>query len=137
MCPTIRTEVSVKELEPTIDQNPCQNRKAHAAAIVYDITIYRNSLPFGIAIADIEQSEPHLHKVTIETYTVVLVVRRSHAERGRTHIMQGRDKERWNPRSPSKISPPNMAGGREHQHLRQFFVLRFLTKGLPSDIQLQ
>jgi mannose-6-phosphate isomerase-like protein (cupin superfamily) len=61
----------VEELEPTIDRSLYQNRKARPAEIVYEVTTNRNNLPFGIAIADIERSESHFHKVTIETYTVV------------------------------------------------------------------
>jgi quercetin dioxygenase-like cupin family protein len=71
MYPTSRTEAVVKEREPTIDQSLHQNRKARAAEIVYEITTQQSGLPFGIAIADIQQSEPHFHKVTLETYTLV------------------------------------------------------------------
>jgi quercetin dioxygenase-like cupin family protein len=31
----------------------------------------QKDLPFGIAIADIQQSEPHYHELTMETYTAV------------------------------------------------------------------
>jgi quercetin dioxygenase-like cupin family protein len=58
-------------LAPEIDQSLYQNRKDSAAETVYEITTQRNNLPFGIAIADIEQSVPHFHRVTTETYTVV------------------------------------------------------------------
>jgi mannose-6-phosphate isomerase-like protein (cupin superfamily) len=61
----------VKELEPKIDSSLCQNIKNNPAEIIYEVTTYKNGLPFGIAIADIQQSEPHYHNVTIETYTVV------------------------------------------------------------------
>ena len=45
--------------------------KVNPAEIVYEVTTIKSGLPFGIAIADIQQSEPHYHEVTIETYTVV------------------------------------------------------------------
>jgi mannose-6-phosphate isomerase-like protein (cupin superfamily) len=61
----------MKELKPTIDQSRYQNRKARKAEIVYEVTTQQNSLPFGVAIADIQESEAHFHKVTMETYTVV------------------------------------------------------------------
>ena len=41
------------------------------AEIVYEITTQQNGLPFGVAIADIQESEAHFHRVTMETYTVV------------------------------------------------------------------
>jgi mannose-6-phosphate isomerase-like protein (cupin superfamily) len=58
-------------LAPEIDQSLYQTRKESAAETVYEITTQRNNLPFGIAIADIEQSVPHFHRATIETYTIV------------------------------------------------------------------
>jgi len=61
----------MKELAPTIGQSLSQNRKARAGAIVYEITTQQSGLPFGIAMADIQQSEAHFHNVTLETYTVV------------------------------------------------------------------
>jgi mannose-6-phosphate isomerase-like protein (cupin superfamily) len=61
----------MKEIEPRIDQSLYQNRKVNPAEIVYEITTYKNGLPFGIAIADIQQSEPHFHKITMEIYSVV------------------------------------------------------------------
>jgi len=61
----------MEELEPTIDQSLYQNRKTRAAEIVYEVTTQQSGLPFGVAIADIQQSEAHFHKVTLETYTVV------------------------------------------------------------------
>ena len=61
----------MKELEPTIEQSLYQNRKDFPAETVYEITTQANALPFGIAIADIQQSQPHFHKVTAETYTIV------------------------------------------------------------------
>jgi quercetin dioxygenase-like cupin family protein len=61
----------MKELEPNINPSLYINMKANPAEIVYEITTNKNGLPFGIAIADIQQSEPHYHNVTIETYTVV------------------------------------------------------------------
>jgi mannose-6-phosphate isomerase-like protein (cupin superfamily) len=64
-------EDEVKELEPNIDPSLYRNMKNYPAEIVYEITTQNNDLPFGIAIADIQQSERHFHKVTTETYTVV------------------------------------------------------------------
>ncbi len=61
----------MKPLEPRIDRSLYQNRKDFGAETVYEITKELNGLPFGIAIADIEQSLPHSHKLTVETYTVV------------------------------------------------------------------
>lgn len=61
----------MQDLEPTVDPRLYQNRKSFAAETVYEITTARDRLPFGIAIADIEQSQPHVHRVTTETYTVV------------------------------------------------------------------
>ena len=61
----------MKDLEPAIDPRLYQNRKAFEAETVYELTTARDGLPFGIAIADIEQSQPHVHRVTTETYTVV------------------------------------------------------------------
>lgn len=61
----------MKDLEPTIDPRLYQNKKTFPAETVYEVTTARDGLPFGIAIADIEQSQPHLHRVTTETYTVV------------------------------------------------------------------
>jgi mannose-6-phosphate isomerase-like protein (cupin superfamily) len=61
----------MRNLEPTIDPRLYQNRKAFEAETVYEVTTARDGLPFGIAIADIEQSQPHVHRVTTETYTVV------------------------------------------------------------------
>jgi quercetin dioxygenase-like cupin family protein len=66
-----KTESSMRKLEPDIDTCLYQNRKAMRAEVVYEVTTLKNALPFGIAVADIEQSEPHFHKVTTETYTVV------------------------------------------------------------------
>jgi quercetin dioxygenase-like cupin family protein len=71
MCPDTGMEGNMKELEPTIGQSLYQKRKAREAEIVYEITTQQSGLPFGIAIADIQQSEAHFHKVTLETYTVV------------------------------------------------------------------
>jgi quercetin dioxygenase-like cupin family protein len=61
----------MKDLDPTIDPRLYQNRKAFEAETVYEVTTARDGLPFGIAIADIEQSQPHVHRLTTETYTVV------------------------------------------------------------------
>jgi mannose-6-phosphate isomerase-like protein (cupin superfamily) len=61
----------MRNLEPTIDPRLYQNRKAFEAETVYEVTTARDGLPFGIAIADIEQSQPHVHRLTTETYTVV------------------------------------------------------------------
>ena len=61
----------MKDLEPTIDPRLYQNKKTFPAETVYEVTTARDGLPFGIAIADIEQSQPHVHRVTTETYTVV------------------------------------------------------------------
>ncbi len=61
----------MKGLEPTIDPCLYQNRKDFPAEVVYEITTKKNGLPFGIAVADIQQSQPHFHKHTIETYTLV------------------------------------------------------------------
>ncbi len=61
----------MKDLEPIIDPRLYQNRKDFPAEVVYEITTKKNGLPFGIAVADIQQSQPHFHKHTIETYTVV------------------------------------------------------------------
>ena len=61
----------MKDLEPTIDPRLYQNRKAFEAETVYEVTTAQDGLPFGIAIADIKQSQPHVHRVTTETYTVV------------------------------------------------------------------
>jgi quercetin dioxygenase-like cupin family protein len=69
--PTSKTEVDVKELEPTIDQSLYQNRKDFPTVVVYEITTEQNGLPFGVAMADITVVEPHFHKVTVETYTIV------------------------------------------------------------------
>src|SRR5215217_764036 len=61
----------MKQLEPTIGRSHYQNKKAGAAETVYEITTQQSGLPFGVAIADIQQSEAHFHRVTVETYTVV------------------------------------------------------------------
>jgi quercetin dioxygenase-like cupin family protein len=61
----------MRKLEPDIDTSLYQNRIANPAEVVYALTTHKNALPFGVAIADIQQSEPHFHKVTTETYTVV------------------------------------------------------------------
>ena len=61
----------MKELEPYISPSLYQNRKPNSAEIVYEITTQNDGLPFGLAIADIQQSDWHFHKVTTETYTVV------------------------------------------------------------------
>lgn len=61
----------MKELQPTIDSRLYQNKKSNPAETVYEMTTARDGLPFGIAIADIEQSQAHVHRVTTETYTVV------------------------------------------------------------------
>ncbi len=65
----------MEELEPTIGEDLYQNKKVrpaeNPAEIVYELTTQRSGLPFGIAIADIQQSEAHFHKVTWETYAVV------------------------------------------------------------------
>jgi len=61
----------MKDLEPTIDPRLFQSRKSFEAETVFEVTTARDGLPFGIAIADIEQSQPHVHRVTTETYTVV------------------------------------------------------------------
>lgn len=59
------------ELAPSIDPGLYQHRKDFPSETVYEITTLANGLPFGIAIADIAQSIPHVHKRTTETYTVV------------------------------------------------------------------
>jgi mannose-6-phosphate isomerase-like protein (cupin superfamily) len=61
----------MKELEPHINPSLYQDRVVNPEEIVYELSTHQNGLPFGIAIADIRQSEPHCHKVTMETYTVV------------------------------------------------------------------
>jgi mannose-6-phosphate isomerase-like protein (cupin superfamily) len=61
----------MKDVEPTIAPRLYQNRKAFEAETVYEVTTAGDGLPFGIAIADIEQSQPHVHRLTTETYTVV------------------------------------------------------------------
>jgi quercetin dioxygenase-like cupin family protein len=61
----------MKELAPKIQKCLYQNKKEFSAETVYEITTAENGLPFGIAIADILQSTPHVHKLTTETYTVV------------------------------------------------------------------
>jgi mannose-6-phosphate isomerase-like protein (cupin superfamily) len=61
----------MKELEPNIPPSLYKNIKHYPAEIVYELTTERTGLPFGIAVAHIEQSEWHYHKKTIETYTVV------------------------------------------------------------------
>ena len=53
----------MKDLDPTINPRLYQNRKSFAAERVYELTTARDGLPFGIAIADIEQSQPHVHRV--------------------------------------------------------------------------
>ena len=58
-------------LQPEIPGDVYRNRKEFEAETVYEVTVEATGLPFGIAIADILQSVPHLHRVTIETYTVV------------------------------------------------------------------
>ena len=61
----------MKVLLPAVDQGLYQNRKDFPAEIVYEITTLADGLPFGLALADIQQSEAHFHKKTIEIYTVV------------------------------------------------------------------
>jgi len=61
----------MRDLEPAIDPGLYRNRKSFPAETVYELTTARDGLPFGIAIADIERSQPHVHRVTTETYTVV------------------------------------------------------------------
>jgi len=61
----------MKALEPNINPALYQDKVDNRAEIVYEMTTHQKDLPFGIAIADIQQSEPHYHKVTMETYTVV------------------------------------------------------------------
>jgi mannose-6-phosphate isomerase-like protein (cupin superfamily) len=61
----------MRNLQPNIDPRLFQNKKSFAAETVYEVTTARDGLPFGIAIADIEQSRPHVHRLTTETYTVV------------------------------------------------------------------
>jgi quercetin dioxygenase-like cupin family protein len=61
----------MKQLEHIIGRSLYQNKKAGADEIVYEITTQQSGLPFGVAIADIQQSEAHFHRVTVETYTVV------------------------------------------------------------------
>ena len=66
----------MEELKPTIGEDLYQNKKVrpaeNPAEIVYELTTQQSGLPRGIAIADIQQSEAHFHKATLETYTVVL-----------------------------------------------------------------
>lgn len=61
----------MKKLTPLIDSKLYKNKKEFEHEIVYEVTTGENGLPFGIAIADIEQSVPHFHKRTIEIYTGV------------------------------------------------------------------
>jgi mannose-6-phosphate isomerase-like protein (cupin superfamily) len=61
----------VKELAPIIRPDLFQRKKDHPAEIVYELFTPADGLPFSIAIADIQQSEAHFHKLTTETYTVV------------------------------------------------------------------
>lgn len=61
----------MKATNPEIDPSLYQNRKDLDHEIVYEVTTQKNRLPFGIAIADISQSDRHLHNETIETYTCV------------------------------------------------------------------
>lgn len=60
----------MQELDPAIPRDLIRNKKVSPAEIVYELTTQETGLPFGIAIADIEQSDSHFHKKTIETYTV-------------------------------------------------------------------
>jgi quercetin dioxygenase-like cupin family protein len=62
---------SMKSLEPKINPGLYKDRVDHPAEIVYEMTTHQHDLPFEIAIADVQQSDPHFHKVTMETYTVV------------------------------------------------------------------
>ena len=61
----------MQELQPLISPSLYKNKKVFDHEIVYEITTQKDGLPFGIAIADIEQSAPHYHKKTVETYTGV------------------------------------------------------------------
>ena len=61
----------MKELEPNINPGLYQNVKINPEVIVYEVTTNKNRLPFGIAIVDVQQSRPHFHRLTLETYTVV------------------------------------------------------------------
>lgn len=61
----------MKELIPLIDPKLYKNKKVFDHEIVYEVTTAEDGLPFGIAIADIEQSVPHYHRRTVETYTGV------------------------------------------------------------------
>lgn len=58
-------------LNPNIPSRLYQNLKRFEAEIVYEITKQHDGLPFGIAIADIQESRPHFHKVTWELYICV------------------------------------------------------------------
>ena len=61
----------MRELIPPIDPRLYQNKKVFDHEIVYELTTQKDGLPFGIAIADIEQSVRHRHERTLETYTGV------------------------------------------------------------------
>lgn len=61
----------MEKLNPEIPPSLFKNRKDSDRETVYEVTTQETGLPFGIAIADIDQSVAHSHRETIETYTVV------------------------------------------------------------------
>jgi mannose-6-phosphate isomerase-like protein (cupin superfamily) len=86
----------MKALETNINPRLYKDRVDNPAEIVYEMTTYQNDLPFGIAIADIQQSEPHYHKVTMETYTVV---------QGDLDVRLGAESHTLHPGDVIKIAP--------------------------------
>lgn len=59
------------ELDEVVDATFYVNKNMLPEEVVYELRTRKNQLPFGMAIADIQQSEPHYHEFTLETYTVV------------------------------------------------------------------
>ena len=61
----------METLAPEIPSLLGVHKKDLSREIVYEVKMAGEDLPFSIAIADIQQSQPHYHNHTIETYTVV------------------------------------------------------------------
>ncbi len=57
----------MKELDPTLYKNKVENPKE----TVYELITTVDGLGWGLAVADIDESELHLHRKTKEIYTVL------------------------------------------------------------------
>ncbi len=117
----------MKGLEPTIDRSLYQNRKDFPTAVVYEITTQQNGLPFGVAMADIRVVEPHFHKVTVETYTIV---------QGDLEVSLDSEQHVLHPGDVIKISPGIVHSARSLDERSARITITTIPEFSPEDYYL-